>query len=143
MTPAQIIALINAQITSNGIGAITGPILNNLLQLIVGLFTSPTGSFPARLVSTSTALNILLTDYAIGLQRTFSLSAMTINLPSGATIGQSFVIDDLVGNLNAYPATLTPPVGQTIAGRATYVMDQNFQSAIVRYYGANVWGIET
>lgn len=37
LTPSQIAALINQQIIPNGVGAITGQILNNALQQIVSL----------------------------------------------------------------------------------------------------------
>lgn len=45
LTPAQLAALINDSITANGVGAITGPVLNNTLQQVVDLlalaFTLP------------------------------------------------------------------------------------------------------
>ena len=139
MTPTQILALINTYIVSNGVGAITGPILNNILTQIVNLFSVVSGS-TTRIVSSSNTLSILTSDQYVALQRNFSLAAMAINLPS-ISAGQSFTIEDVVGNLQAYPATVVPPVGQTLAGRANYVMNEDFQSTTFRYYGSNVWSI--
>lgn len=140
MTPAAILALINQYIVSNGVGGITGPILNSILTSIVNLFT--TGSVAsARIVTASTTLTVLLTDQSIGLQRNFGLSAMIVQLPSGILIGQQFTIEDLVGNLQAYPATVTPPPGHAIAGLPTYVMNEDRQSSTFRYYGASVWSV--
>ena len=140
MTPTQVLALINQYIVANGVGAITGPILNTILTAIVNLFASST-AFPARVVNVS-ALAIVLTDYAIGMQRTTGLSAFSTTLPSGASIGQEFVVQDLTGNCNAYPITFVAPVGNTIAGLAQYVMDEDRQTVRFRYYGVNVWGVE-
>lgn len=141
MTPTQILDLINQYIVSNGVGGITGPILNNILAQIVNLFTT-TSPNVTRLVSSSSTLDVLVTDQFIGLQRNFNLAAMSIALPY-FPVGQAVKFTDLVGNLAAYPATIVPPGGQTIAGKPYYVMNEDFQSATVRYYGANVWSIET
>ena len=140
MTPAAILALINQYVVSNGVGSITGPILNNILTQIVNLFSATPSTAATRIVSASSTLNVLTTDQAIALQRNFSLSAMTINLPAVSN-GQTFTIEDVVGNLFTYPATVTPPAGQTIAGRANFVMNEDFQSMTFRYYGSNLWSV--
>lgn len=141
MTPAQILALIQAQITSNGIGAITGPIMSNILTQIVNLFIGPQAA--ARIISTSTPIAVLLSDVYIGILRTINLAPTTVNLPAGAAVGQPFIIQDLNGNFNAFPVTVVPPVGMTIAGLANFVLDQDRQSARLVFYGQNIWGIET
>lgn len=99
---------------------------------------------PLRLVPASTALNIVLTDYRIGLNRVAGLAAMAINLPAvtNANIGQEFVVADLKGNLNAFPATVTPAAG-TINGLGNFVMNEDKQNALFVYYGTNIWGAET
>lgn len=99
---------------------------------------------PVRLVTSSAALGIALTDYRIGLNRVAGLAAMAINLPAvtDANIGQEFVVSDLKGNLGAFPATVAPVVG-TISGLANFVMNQDKQRALFVYYGTNIWGVET
>ena len=139
MTPTQILALINQYIVSNGQGLITGPILNQILTAIVNLFTTSAAA-AARIVSASTTLTVLSTDQYIGFQRSFGVVAMVANLPV-FSIGQAVTLTDLSGNFNASPVTVTPPVGHSIVGRATYVMNEDFQSATFRYYGANSWGL--
>ena len=139
MTPTQILALINQYIISNGAGLITGPVLNNILTQIVNLFITQ-NTATSRIIATSSTLTVLTSDQYIGLQRNFSLAAMNIDLPN-ASAGQAFTITDLVGNLNSYPATVIPPAGQNITGRANFVMNEDFQSATFRYYGANIWGL--
>lgn len=141
MTPAQILALINMQIISNGVGQITGPILNNILVQIVNLFTTVVPA--SRVVNSSSALAVLLTDNRIGINRTTSLSAMTTALPSGATPGQEFILADLSGNMNAYPNVVSAPAGTTFSGgRTTYTMNENNQTVRFAYYGQNLWGVE-
>ena len=72
--------------------------------------------------------------------RTDSPSAQVVTLPSAA-INQEFRFDDLAGNFNAYPVTLSPPGGQTIAGLGDWVLNVNRGSWSVKYYGSNIWGV--
>jgi hypothetical protein len=140
MTPAQILALIASTIVTNGVGGITAANLAPILDAIVNLFT--TTSPAARLVSASTTLTIAVADFRIGFQRTVNLAAFNAQLPSGASIGQEFVLQDLVGNLSQYPVTVLPPAGMSIVGRASYVMNEDNQTSRFAYYGANIWGVE-
>ncbi len=141
MTPAQVLAIINAMITSNGVGAITGPVLNDVLTLIIGLFT--TAPAMARTVSASTPATIALTDGRVGFLRSTGLAATTAQLPAGAAVDQEFVVQDLSGNFFNFPITVLAPAGQTLAGgRSQYVMNENNQTARFAYYGSNVWGVE-
>lgn len=141
MTPTQILALINAQIISNGMGAVTGPILGNILRLIVGLFTTP--STPARIVSISALVTVSAqSDFRIGFQRTLNLAPLNAQLPFDANVGQEFVLQDLVGNMSQFPVTVVPPVGMTIVGRMNYVMNEDNQTSRFAYYGSNIWGVE-
>lgn len=133
-TPADLQTLINAINWTNNSGQITGPELEQLFNECVTLFGSP----GVTLVTTSTTLAIT-TD--IGLQRTVSVAAMVANLPSSAIAGQAFKVEDLVGNLQAFPVTVTPPAGHTIVGRATFVMNEDYQSTTFRYYGSNIWSV--
>ena len=142
MTPAQILALINAVIVSNDIGAITGPQLNVILTAIVNLFT--TNPNTPQIVTASTPLTIVATTLRYGFQRTLSLAAMNAQLPAltAGQIGTEFVLQDLVGNFSAYPVTVLPPAGQTIVGRNSYVMNEDNQTSRFYFYGANLWGVE-
>jgi len=140
MTPTQILALINQYIVSNGVGAITGPILNNILTQIVNLFT--TSSFASRIITASTAQTLLSSDYRVGFLRTLNLNATTVQL-IGITVGNEVIIQDLAGNFSTYPVTVLPPAGSTFSGgRASYAMNEDNQTARFAYYGSNIWGVE-
>jgi hypothetical protein len=84
-----------------------------------------------------------LTAYAgggIGLQASAPAST---TLPSGASIGQTYVYEDLLGNFNTNNVTINAPGGHNIAGRSNIVLNVNRQSASFRYYGSNTWGVRT
>lgn len=115
---------------------------------VAGLVTNLTSAIttganikPAALVTSSAALNITTAEYAIGLERTVAVAAMVINLPAGAQNGQEFVIEDVIGNLNANPATITPPAGHNIAGLATFVMNVDRSSKKFRFYAPTTWSV--
>lgn len=117
----------------------------NLSALVANLTAAiGTGSAvrPGRIVTSSALLTMLSTDYAIGLQRTAGVAAQVVNLPTtGLQVNQEFRLDDLVGNFQAHPVTLTPPAGHNIAGEATWVLNVNRGCWMPRYYGSNAWGI--
>lgn len=97
---------------------------------------------PARVYSASGPVVVLLTDYAVGL----NISASeVVNLPTGPANGQEFVFEDVAGNFApGLTATITPPAGTTIAGLATYIMNEARQSITVRYYATGtVWGVKS
>lgn len=96
----------------------------------------------AREITSSALTTLLLTDYFVGLNRTVSPVAQIINLPNGAAVGQSFVIQDLANNFASAKVTVVPPAG-TIAGRNNVVLNENGQSATFTYYGSNLWGVAT
>lgn len=81
------------------------------------------------------------TDYRVGLSRTTSLAPSSVVLPSDASVGQAFKIEDLAANFQAYPVTITPPAGQTIASLTSFVMNVNRQSTEFAFYGSNVWSV--
>lgn len=94
----------------------------------------------ARIFTASTPLAILRTDYAIALNRSAALAAIAVTLPADAVVGQEFVLEDIAGNLAAFPATITPFAG-TIRGAANWVMNEDFQSAKFRRYAGNLWSV--
>lgn len=71
---------------------------------------------PARIVTSSASFTLSNLDGGIGLERTAGLAAMNITMPVSPSNGQVIQIDDLVGNFNAYPVTMIPNSGQSIAG---------------------------
>lgn len=101
----------------------------------------PIGGRPSVIITSSATLGLTLTNYAIGLNRTAALAAMTINLPTPTTAGWECRVDDLAGNCQRYPATLVPPAGHTIAGEPSWTINVNRGSANPFYYGSNIWGI--
>lgn len=113
-----------------------------ILQLQQAL-TIAAASRGARIVTASTTLNLLITDYAIGLNRTVGPAALVANLPAGPAVGQSFVIEDLAGNMSTYPVTVTPPAGTAIGNLPTFIMNEDLQSAEFRYYGSNLWSVRS
>ena len=106
MTPTQILALINQYIVSNGVGAITAPILNNILTQIVNLFSSTIPN--NRIVSASTALTLLATDVRVGFLRTLNLAPTPVQLLA-VPAGYEVILQDLAGNFSIYPLTISPP----------------------------------
>lgn len=103
-----------------------------------------TSLFPGRIVTASGAFAMSTSDAAgiIGLDRTTSVAPSSTTLPAGATVGPTYSIVDLVGNFNADPVTVSAPGGQSIAGLAAVVLNQNRQWAIFGYFGSNIWGVK-
>jgi len=98
---------------------------------------------PSRILSTpGLTFNIHTYDYAIGIYVGGGTS-MIGNLPSGAAVGQSFVVEDLLGTFSQSPITIFPPVGQTLAGAANFVCNVDGQSVSFRYYGSTVWSCKS
>jgi hypothetical protein len=115
--------------------------LAGLVTKLTNAITTGANVKPAREVTASVALNLTTADYAVGLARTAAPAAMVVNLPAGAQVGQEFVIDDLTGNFNAFPVTVTPPGGDSIAGEATWVCNLDRGSWKFRRYPNNLWSV--
>jgi hypothetical protein len=99
---------------------------------------------PARVITLSGAFTLLSTDGAVGLNRTTSLSASSTTLYATPGNGQVTNIEDLVGNFNGYPVTVSANAGQTIDGLASVVLNVNRQSASFRYYTSGaIWSFKT
>jgi hypothetical protein len=100
---------------------------------------------PTRIVTASTTLNLnAVSDQNIGLLRQTSPATMTVNLAASGgtpTVGKSYKISDLSGNMDQFPVTIAPPGGHTIVQATNYVMNQQFQSATFTYYGSSVWDV--
>lgn len=100
------------------------------------------GIKPARLITASTNLNVLLTDYRIGWARVAAPAALSATLPAGASVGQSFKLGDVQGNVNAFPITVLPQGGQNIAQRANFVINVDRSWYEFAYMGSNTWSVE-
>jgi len=98
----------------------------------------------ARIVTLSGVFTMSTTDAggAIGLNRTSSVATSSTTLPSGATAGQIYAIEDLSDNFNAYPVTVNAPAGHNIADLSSVVLNVNRQCAYFRYYGSNTWSVK-
>lgn len=104
-------------------------------------------SSAAAIVHSSAALNLTLIQRAIALLRSAAPAAQAINIPAGASNGKEFIIEDVFGNLQPFPVTVTPlGVGETIAGAGAYIMDRNFQTTTFRLYDdgtTRIWSRST
>lgn len=94
---------------------------------------------PARVVTSSATLNLSLADYRVGLSRSVAPAATTVNLPTGPSNGAEWVVEDLLGNFNAFPITFVAPGGTTFAvgGGTNYGFNEDFGSAKLAFYAAN------
>jgi hypothetical protein len=132
-----------------GVNAADNSDLVTLLANFKAALAAPSAVQPTRIVTASFTLNLSCTsDYAIGLLRTASLSAMTINLAATGSLvtGQVFEIADLSSapnGVDSFNVTVTPPGGHTIAGLSTFVMNVARQSARFRYFGSSTWSLDT
>lgn len=98
---------------------------------------------PSRIVTVSGAFVMTTNDAngVVGLNRTSSVAVSSTVLPSGALAGQTYTIQDLARNFNAFPVTVNFPAGQVGPGSAlSVVLNVNGQSAAFTYYGSNQWG---
>lgn len=134
-----------AQEGTNALSWLAGDLIANLLT--AGQMAAMVQSVqlaPNRTVSTSGAFNTTTADAngSIGLYRTGGLGVSSTILPSNAVAGQTYTYQDLVGNFNAYPLTVSAPAGMSIAGLSAFVCNVNRQTAIFTYYGSNIWGVE-
>lgn len=100
---------------------------------------------PAVIIPASNNFEISSNQYRIGIARTVAPAAISGQLPTltDDQIGQEFVVEDLVGNFNAYPVTIVAPSGQAIVGRAQWVLNRDCQSAKFTWYGNNLWSVAT
>lgn len=80
---------------------------------------------------------VLLTDYRVKYTSLTAARAVTLPAPSGATIGQEFIIGDESGSCSgSLTITITPASG-TIGGAASLVLSSARASATVYHNGTN------
>lgn len=128
--------------TQTGLDVLDNGDLNAFITKLTNAIVTGSGIKPARLITASTNLNVLLTDYRVGWARVAAPAALSATLPAGAAVGQSFRLGDVQGNANGFPITVLPQAGQNIAQRANYVIDVDRQWAEFAFMGSNTWSVE-
>lgn len=94
-----------------------------------------------RILTLSDDIATTLTDYLIGFNRTVGVAATGVSIINGMQPGQEFVVQDLVGNFNANPVTITPPAG-SINGLANFACNVDRGRWVITYWGSNIYTIE-
>lgn len=97
---------------------------------------------PSRIVTASGAFVMTTADAngGVGLNRTVAPAASSTALPPGAAVGDVYSIEDLAGNFQLYPVTVSYPGGMTgPEGAAQQILNVNKQCGRFRYYGSNIW----
>jgi hypothetical protein len=137
------ITIARAQEGTTALNWLAGDFAQNLLTAgtMASMLQSTTAS-TARIITLSGVFTMTTADDAIGLQRTTALAPSSTTLPSGTAIGQEYSIEDLVGNFQAYPATVNAPAGQSISNLSSVVLNVNRQAGVFRYYGSNIWSVK-
>jgi hypothetical protein len=140
---ASMISAAVAKFISNvlGIDVLDDGNLTNLVTNFTGAVSLGSSTSASRTITSSANFNILVTDYALAMNRTAGVAAMTATLPSAAVIGQKFKVADVVGNFNAFPVTVAAPVGHNIAGLASILMNVNRRAAEYQYHGSSTWSV--
>ncbi len=138
MVAAAVANFISQQL---GIAVLDDGNLSNLVTNLGAAISVGSVVKPGRVVTSSAELDMVGSDYAIGLQRTVAVADQVVKLPPTPQVNQEFRLDDLSGNFAQYPVTWTPPVGHNIAGNANWGCNVNRGSWIAHYYGSNTWGI--
>ena len=141
MTPAQVIALINAEINDNTPGAITGTILNNILVQMVTLQTQVNPSLvPLRKITAGSVDNALKTDGIILWQSSSGL-AKSEYLPAANTLasGQSITVVENYGDGGINNITIYANGTDKINGISTYLMNAVRQAVTFTSDGISAW----
>ncbi len=128
--------------TQTGLDTLDDGDLNAFITKLSSAIVIGSGVKPSRLITASTNLAVLLTDYRVAWARVAAPAALNATLPAGAVIGQSFRLGDVQGNANAFPITVLPQGGQNIAQRANYVISVDRQWAEFAFLGSNTWSVE-
>jgi hypothetical protein len=99
---------------------------------------------PARIVTASGAFAMTTSDAGggVGLNRLVAPAASSTTLPTSSD-GQTYWIEDLAKNFNAFPVTVSFPGGTTGPdGQPTAVLNVNGQSAKFRFYAPSLWSFK-
>jgi len=93
------------------------------------------GNFPVRTNQSGSTIDVLASDYYIGVNGT----GVTVRLPTGVPTGKTYVIKDESGTASTNHITLSGN-GNTIDGSATLTMVANYMSLQVIWTGS-FWSI--
>lgn len=136
--------VVRAQEGTSAQSWIAGDVAANLLTAAqLAALVQQVSLAPNRTVTASGAFSITTADANgnIGLNRTSAVGVSTATLPSGASAGQKYTVEDLAANFQAFPVTISAPGGMSIAGLSTYVLNVNRGSYTFTFYGSNIWGV--
>ena len=102
--------------------------------------------FPSRQVTASGAFAMSTSDANghVGLNRVSGVGVSSTTLPGSAQAGQTYWIDDLAKNFQAFPVTVNYPGGMVGPdGATTQVLNVNGQSGSFTYFsGSNQWSFK-
>jgi hypothetical protein len=93
------------------------------------------GNFPVRTNQSDSLIDVLASDYYVGINGT----GVTVRLPTGVPTGKTYVIKDESGTASTNHITLSGN-GNTIDGSATLTMVANYMSLQVIWTGS-FWSI--
>lgn len=113
--------------------------------LWIELLASGASTGPSRIITASGVFVMSTADAggAVGLNRAGAAPGVSsTTLPGASVAGMLYAIEDINKNFQAGPVTVNAPVGMTIAGAASVVLDINGQCAYFRYYGSNLWSFK-
>ena len=138
--------IVRAQESTTALSWLAGDLFANLVTAgqMAAMLQSVTLQ-PVRTITTSGAFTTLTSDAngAVQLNRTSAPAASSTTLPSGATAGQLYAIEDLANNFHDYPVTVTYPAGTTgPGGAATAILNVDGQCAYFRLGATNVWSFK-
>jgi hypothetical protein len=95
----------------------------------------------SRTITSSANFNIIVSDYALAMDRTTAPAATVATLPSTAVIGQKFRVCDLAANFAAFNVTVAAPAGHNISLLTEVILNVNRQSAEFEYHGNSTWSV--
>jgi hypothetical protein len=143
---ADALTVVRAQEGTTGLSWLAGDLFNQLWTAGQAAAMQQSSLLtPARIITASGAFTTLTTDAGggIGLNRASSPAVSSTTLPTLAVAGQVYAYEDLAGNFNPFPVTVSYPAGHTgPEGAITQVLNINKQSSAFRYYGTNQWGFK-
>lgn len=113
-------------------GSISNVALNDVT--INGVETSRT----ERVITDAGDVTVLSDDYVITMNKTVS-EVTTVTLPTSPATSRSIIVKDGKGDATNFNITLDGD-GETIDGSATFVLDEDFQSAEIIYNGTE-WNV--
>lgn len=113
--------------------------LSEYLIALAQAQTTTAQKVAARIATTSPVTIGSASDYLVSAKMAVP-GPVTINLPAGV-LGQSFALGDGTGDAATNNITIVPNATDTIAGLATYVLNQDGASVQIVFSGAGNWTI--